>query len=195
MFFSQEFLSKKSQLGTIWIAAHMERKLKRKNIVETSVEESADTILKLDIPLALRVSAVLMLGVVRVHSRQVGYLYTDASEAVVKFQKLRVSSHEPQTDASQPQNEITEKSSFLPLLDSEVVELCDVDVELPSTRSVAVIRKVKGQHMLEDVQTEDSFLSQISPIECFALPNTEVEQMWTDVEELAVLEEEEEEGE
>eukprot|EP00959_Pyramimonas_sp_CCMP1952_P270676 5658417-Pyramimonas_sp.AAC.1 len=45
------------------------------------------TILKLDIPLALRISAVLMLGVVRVHSRQVGYLFTDASDAVLKFQK------------------------------------------------------------------------------------------------------------
>jgi hypothetical protein len=49
---------------------------------------NADSIMGLDVPLALRLSAVLMLGVVRVHSRQVGYLYNDCNEAVVAFQKV-----------------------------------------------------------------------------------------------------------
>jgi cohesin complex subunit SCC1 len=71
------------------MAAHMERRLKRKQIDGTDIGVSVDSIMGLDVPLALRLSAVLMLGVVRVHSRQVGYLYNDCNEAVVAFQKVR----------------------------------------------------------------------------------------------------------
>jgi hypothetical protein len=40
MFFSHEILGKRSPLATVWIAAHMERKLRRKHIVESNVQES-----------------------------------------------------------------------------------------------------------------------------------------------------------
>eukprot|EP00959_Pyramimonas_sp_CCMP1952_P420159 8800631-Pyramimonas_sp.AAC.2 len=43
-------------------------------------------------PLALRLSGQLLLGVVRIYSRQVGYLFTDCSEALVKVKQVRISS-------------------------------------------------------------------------------------------------------
>jgi cohesin complex subunit SCC1 len=42
-------------------------------------------------PLALRLSGQLLLGVVRIYSRQVGYLFTDCSEALIKVKQVRIS--------------------------------------------------------------------------------------------------------
>lgn len=41
-------------------------------------------------PLALRVSGHLLLGLVRIYSRKVKYLMSDASEALVKIQMVGV---------------------------------------------------------------------------------------------------------
>lgn len=37
MFYSTQILAKKGPLGTIWIAAHLERRLKRHQVFETSI--------------------------------------------------------------------------------------------------------------------------------------------------------------
>lgn len=40
MFYSTQILSKKGPLGTIWIASHLEKRLKRSQIFETSIPAS-----------------------------------------------------------------------------------------------------------------------------------------------------------
>ena len=40
MFYSTQILSKKGALGTIWIASHLEKRLKRSQIFETSIPAS-----------------------------------------------------------------------------------------------------------------------------------------------------------
>lgn len=40
MFYSTQILSRKGALGTIWIASHMEKRLKRNQIFETSIPAS-----------------------------------------------------------------------------------------------------------------------------------------------------------
>lgn len=47
-------------------------------------------ILEPTVPLALRVSGHLLLGLVRIYSRKVKYLMSDASEALVKIQMVGV---------------------------------------------------------------------------------------------------------
>lgn len=49
----------------------------------------ADNILQPTVPLALRMSGHLLLGLVRIYSRKVNYLMSDASEALVKIQMVR----------------------------------------------------------------------------------------------------------
>eukprot|EP00240_Pyramimonas_obovata_P016162 CAMPEP_0118928380 /NCGR_PEP_ID=MMETSP1169-20130426/5641_1 /TAXON_ID=36882 /ORGANISM="Pyramimonas obovata, Strain CCMP722" /LENGTH=288 /DNA_ID=CAMNT_0006870331 /DNA_START=177 /DNA_END=1040 /DNA_ORIENTATION=+ len=88
MFYSHQILAKKGPLGTIWIAAHMDRKLRKNQIYDTNITSSVDTILQPQMPLALRLSGQLLLGVVRIYSRQVGYLFTDCSEALVKVKQV-----------------------------------------------------------------------------------------------------------
>uniref|UniRef100_A0A061S4Z0 Cohesin complex subunit SCC1 n=1 Tax=Tetraselmis sp. GSL018 TaxID=582737 RepID=A0A061S4Z0_9CHLO len=84
MFYSTQILAKKGPLGTIWIAAHLERRLKRQQVFETSITASVDSIINPDAPLALRLSGQLLLGVVRVYSRKVGYLFQDCNDTLLK---------------------------------------------------------------------------------------------------------------
>ena len=85
MFYSQIILSTKGPLGKIWLAAHMDKKLTKAQIFQTSIAESVSNILKPEEPLALRVSGHLLLGVVRIYKRKVNYLMVDASEALVRM--------------------------------------------------------------------------------------------------------------
>ena len=139
MFYSQYILAKRGPLGTIWIAAHLDRRLRKQQITETDVAIAVracptssperpprarrfllprgrarprgrssptpfprqaltfasfpgkrvptESIINPDAPLALRLSGQLMLGVVRVYSRKVNYLFQDCSEALVKIKQ------------------------------------------------------------------------------------------------------------
>eukprot|EP00562_Extubocellulus_spinifer_P000324 CAMPEP_0178483070 /NCGR_PEP_ID=MMETSP0696-20121128/7046_1 /TAXON_ID=265572 /ORGANISM="Extubocellulus spinifer, Strain CCMP396" /LENGTH=820 /DNA_ID=CAMNT_0020110579 /DNA_START=151 /DNA_END=2613 /DNA_ORIENTATION=+ len=86
MFYSQIILAKKGPLGKVWLAAHWgDKKLGRPAIFSTDIATSVESIVNPTVPLALRVSGHLLLGVVRIYSRKVKYLMTDAQEAMVKI--------------------------------------------------------------------------------------------------------------
>mmetsp|Transcript_14574 Transcript_14574/g.26404 ORF Transcript_14574/g.26404 Transcript_14574/m.26404 type:complete len:666 (+) Transcript_14574:149-2146(+) len=86
MFYSQIILAKKGPLGKVWLAAHWgDKKLGRSQIFSTDIAASVDSIEHPSVPLALRVSGHLLLGVVRIYSRKVKYLMTDCHEAMVKI--------------------------------------------------------------------------------------------------------------
>ncbi|KAK6144932.1 hypothetical protein DH2020_021752 [Rehmannia glutinosa] len=97
MFYSQFILAKKGPLGTIWIAAHLERKLRKNQVADTDIGVSVVpiaiavdaiySILSPDVPIALRLSSHLLLGVVRIYSRKVNYLFDDCSEALLKVKQ------------------------------------------------------------------------------------------------------------
>ena len=69
--FVQRVLAKKGPLGKIWLAAHMEKKVLKLEVVQTNIPESVDDIQNPVAPMALRVSGHLLLGVVRIFSRKV----------------------------------------------------------------------------------------------------------------------------
>ena len=86
MFYSQIILAKKGPLGKVWLAAHWgDKKLGRPQIFSTDIASSVDSIVNPAVPLALRVSGHLLLGVVRIYSRKVRYLMHDCHEAMVKI--------------------------------------------------------------------------------------------------------------
>jgi cohesin complex subunit SCC1 len=86
MFYSQIILAKKGPLGKVWLAAHWgDKKLGRPQIFSTDIASSVDSIVNPSVPLALRVSGHLLLGVVRIYSRKVKYLMHDCHEAMVKI--------------------------------------------------------------------------------------------------------------
>ncbi|TDH65952.1 uncharacterized protein CCR75_002645 [Bremia lactucae] len=85
MFYSQIILAKKGPLGKIWLAAHWDKKLNKQQIFTADIRSSVQSIVDPQVPLALRVTGHLLLGVVRIYSRKVKYLYSDCSEALVKI--------------------------------------------------------------------------------------------------------------
>ncbi|GAX79579.1 hypothetical protein CEUSTIGMA_g7020.t1 [Chlamydomonas eustigma] len=95
MFYSIQILSKGGPLQVIWMAAHMDRQLKRHQIVDTSITATVDTIIQPhqataqgatdEPPIALRLSGQLMLGVVKVYAQKMAYLQQDCDEALLKI--------------------------------------------------------------------------------------------------------------
>uniref|UniRef100_A0A1D2ABU0 Uncharacterized protein n=1 Tax=Auxenochlorella protothecoides TaxID=3075 RepID=A0A1D2ABU0_AUXPR len=93
MFYSTQILSRKGPLATIWIASHLNTRLKRAQVVGTSIAGSVDSVLNPEAPLALRLSGQLLLGIVRVYIRKLQFLESDAKEAVTGLQELETHAH------------------------------------------------------------------------------------------------------
>ncbi|EPQ30467.1 uncharacterized protein PFL1_01993 [Pseudozyma flocculosa PF-1] len=86
MFYSEVILAKKGPLARVWLAAHMERKLSKTQFLQTSIEKSVSAIMGQEVvPMALRLSGQLLLGVVRIYSRKAKYLLEDCNEALLKI--------------------------------------------------------------------------------------------------------------
>lgn len=119
MFYSQYVLAKKGPLGKIWLAAHavdLQKKVPKLQIIATNIPESVDNISDPQIPMALRVSGHLLLGVVRIFSRKVTYLLTDCSEALVKikdaFRQPGATVNLPQGATTRRHEDITNSVDF-----------------------------------------------------------------------------------
>ena len=85
MFFAQLVLAKKGPLAKLWLAAHWDKKLTKSIVFHSDIVKSVNSIANPDVPLALRVSGHLLLGVVRIYSRKAKYLLIDCNDALVKI--------------------------------------------------------------------------------------------------------------
>ncbi|XP_059311517.1 sister chromatid cohesion 1 protein 3 isoform X2 [Lycium ferocissimum] len=77
MFYSHTFLARKGPLGTVWCAAHLQHKLKKPHYTSTNIPSTVERIMTPEVPIALRTSGHLLLGVVRIYSKQVEYFSED----------------------------------------------------------------------------------------------------------------------
>ncbi|KAI5648606.1 hypothetical protein M9H77_34611 [Catharanthus roseus] len=75
MFYSHQLLARKAPLGQIWMAATMHAKINRKNLSKLNIVRVCEEILNPSVPMALRLSGILMGGVVIVYKRKVKLLY------------------------------------------------------------------------------------------------------------------------
>ncbi|KAF6141845.1 hypothetical protein GIB67_003216 [Kingdonia uniflora] len=74
------FLARKSPLGTVWIAAHLQKNIRKSHVVDVDIPKSVDAIMVPAVPIALRLAAHLMFGVVRIYSRKTDYLFQECTE-------------------------------------------------------------------------------------------------------------------
>ena len=65
-------------LAKIWLAAHMEKKVTKVQVMQTNIKDTVGNIANPQLPMALRVSGHLLLG-------KVQYLLTDSQDALVKI--------------------------------------------------------------------------------------------------------------
>ncbi|XP_019261505.1 PREDICTED: sister chromatid cohesion 1 protein 4 isoform X2 [Nicotiana attenuata] len=150
MFYSQFILAKKGPLGTIWIAAHLERKLRKNQVADTDIGVSVDSILFPEAPIALRLSSHLLLGVVRIYSRKVGYLFDDCSEALLKVkQAFRSTAVDlPPEESKAPYHSITLPETFelddFELPDNDIFQGNYVDHHVSSREQITLQDNMEG---------------------------------------------------
>ncbi|KAL6518739.1 hypothetical protein OROHE_017492 [Orobanche hederae] len=90
MFYSQLLLSKKGALGIVWLAAHCHKRLKKDQVQQTDISSSVDKILDDEVPAVThRILAFLLLGVVRIYSKKVEYLFQDCHQVMNKLYGLK----------------------------------------------------------------------------------------------------------
>ncbi|KAL3650091.1 hypothetical protein CASFOL_006494 [Castilleja foliolosa] len=150
MFYSQFILAKKGPLGTIWIAAHLERKLRKNQVADTDIGVSVDSILSPDVPIALRMSSHLLLGVARIYSRKVNYLFDDCSEALLHVkQAFRSAAVDlPPEESKAPYHSITLPETFdlddFELPDNDIFQGNFVDHHISSRDQITLQDNIKG---------------------------------------------------
>ncbi|GAA6060396.1 hypothetical protein JCM10212_004649 [Sporobolomyces blumeae] len=88
MFFDSDLLTKRGALAQVWMASHLSTKLSKQALTSTSIPKSVQSILGQDLlPMALRLSGQLLLGIARIYSRKTKYLLDDAQETLGKVKK------------------------------------------------------------------------------------------------------------
>ncbi|XP_004308212.1 PREDICTED: sister chromatid cohesion 1 protein 3 [Fragaria vesca subsp. vesca] len=91
MFYSHTILARKGPLGTVWCAAHLQHRLKKSHYAATDIPSTVDRIMFPEVPIALRMSGHLLLGVVRIYSKKVEYLHHDCNVVLNGLKKAFVS--------------------------------------------------------------------------------------------------------
>ncbi|XP_021912279.1 sister chromatid cohesion 1 protein 3 isoform X1 [Carica papaya] len=87
MFYSHTFLARKGPLGTVWLAAHLQHRLKKSHYTSTDIPATADLIMFPEVPIALRMSGHLLLGLVRIYSKKVDYLFQECNIVLTSLRK------------------------------------------------------------------------------------------------------------
>lgn len=83
---SDWFILLQGPLAKVWLAAHWEKKLSKAQFLQTNIEKTVNAIVDQGHgPMALRLTGQLLLGIVRIYSRQARYLLDDCNEALVKI--------------------------------------------------------------------------------------------------------------
>lgn len=88
MFYNTEMLTKRGPLARVWMASHLTTKLSKSHLLATSIPSSVGSILgEALLPMALRLSGQLLLGVARIYSRKAKYLLDDCNDTLVKVKR------------------------------------------------------------------------------------------------------------
>ncbi|KAH7667556.1 Rad21/Rec8-like protein N-terminal [Dioscorea alata] len=85
MFYSHQLLARKAPLGQIWMAATMHAKINRRKLDKLDIIKICEEILNPSVPMALRLSGILMGGVVIVYERKVKLLYDDVTRFLIEI--------------------------------------------------------------------------------------------------------------
>ncbi|XP_043693226.1 sister chromatid cohesion 1 protein 1 [Telopea speciosissima] len=85
MFYSHQLLARKAPLGQIWMAATLHAKINRRKLNKLNLVKICEEILNPAVPMALRLSGILMGGVVIVYERKMKILYDDVQRLLVEI--------------------------------------------------------------------------------------------------------------
>ncbi|XP_068644894.1 sister chromatid cohesion 1 protein 1 [Aristolochia californica] len=125
MFYSHQLLARKAPMGQIWMAATMHAKINRRKLDQLNIIKICEEILNPSVPMALRLSGILMGGVVIVYGRKVKLLYDDVTRMLVENNEARKTKSAPDPTVL-PKGRQKAKYEAVTLQDNE-----DMEIEQP----------------------------------------------------------------
>ncbi|CAH9114717.1 unnamed protein product [Cuscuta europaea] len=142
MFFSHQILARKLPMGQIWLAANSDAKMTRRQLAKLNIVQICEEILNPPVPLALRMSGILMGGVVKVYQHKVKFLYDDVNRLMVEVNrvwKVNVTLPDPtqlpKKKEKKAKNEAVtleeERDKMMFFLPTTNATMCLEDVEIP----------------------------------------------------------------
>ncbi|KAG2625524.1 sister chromatid cohesion 1 protein 1-like [Panicum virgatum] len=142
MFYSHQLLARKAPLGQIWMAATLHSKINRKRLDKLDIIKVCEEILNPSVPMALRLSGILMGGVVIVYERKVKLLFDDVSRLLIEINEAwRI---KPATDPTVlPKGKAQAKYEAVTLPE----KLMNVEVKQPMTFSEADGARFRGMRL------------------------------------------------
>ncbi|XP_042477211.1 sister chromatid cohesion 1 protein 2 isoform X2 [Macadamia integrifolia] len=165
MFYSQILLSGKGPLAPIWVAAYCHKKLKKDQVTVTDIPSSVDEIIH-EVTITYRVLSYLLLGVVRIYSKKVDYLYHDCNDILVRIKKFSVSGK------ANPQKEVMcEQHVSITLPDRFELDAFDLEVSEDVLRRNIKPREEMLEEALEDEAREYYSLNKNDSSELSFQPN------------------------
>lgn len=88
MFYVPVILGKKGPLSVVWLAAHIDKKVSKSQVLNTDISAIIDLLLNSQLKISLRVTSDLMVGLCRIHKRQTMYFFDDCRRVFELIQRL-----------------------------------------------------------------------------------------------------------
>ncbi|ESS63396.1 double-strand-break repair protein rad21 [Trypanosoma cruzi Dm28c] len=123
MFFSTYVLTKRGPLAKIWLAAHWDRRLTRNEVRVVDLRQSVVDIVQPAVPIALRTSGELLVGVVRIYALKVKHLLKDATDAtlILRVAPLPAKSVSSPSVANKKNNNEPDGTGAMAMLDGVLI--------------------------------------------------------------------------
>ncbi|KAL1569552.1 sister chromatid cohesion 1 protein 1-like [Salvia divinorum] len=131
MFYSHRLLARKAPLGQIWMAATMHAKIHRRKLHKLNIIKICEEILNPSVPMALRLSGILMGGVVIVYERKVKLLYDDVTRLLVEINEAWKVKNAPSDPTRLPMGKAQAKFESVTLPPNRNEDLGEVEESLP----------------------------------------------------------------
>ncbi|XP_056176688.1 sister chromatid cohesion 1 protein 2 isoform X3 [Syzygium oleosum] len=176
-------LSRKGPLGSVWVAAYYHKRLKKAQVAETDIPISIDKILQDELNVVTyRVLGYFLLGVVRIYSKKVEYLFNDCHKVLIKVKEFVVSENGKHGSCADilgaPRSSISLPKRFeLDAFDLEIVDdvsrgnlMLPEEITLPDdmwrNKEIAQssLRKVQARHWEEGTAHFDSSSSDYTAV-------------------------------
>ncbi|XP_073221640.1 sister chromatid cohesion 1 protein 1 [Cicer arietinum] len=138
MFYSHQLLARKAPLGQIWMAATMHSKINRRKLNKLNIIKICEEILNPSIPMALRLSGILMGGVVIVYERKVKLLFDDVSRLLVEINEAWKVKSAPDPTML-PKGKSQAKKGTITMPEKEEMALGDIEQSLQFSNATATM--------------------------------------------------------
>ncbi|XP_073127051.1 sister chromatid cohesion 1 protein 1 isoform X2 [Henckelia pumila] len=139
MFYSHQLLARKAPLGQIWMAATMHAKINRRKLDKLNIIKICEEILNPSVPMALRLSGILMGGVVIVYERKVKLLYDDVTRLLMEINEAWKIRSAPSDPTKLPKGKTQAKYEAVTLPENHEIDMGEIEHLLPQSNGTIVM--------------------------------------------------------